>query len=231
MSPIDEQPLNGGEQHQRFDYTPRRVKAFGRGYSLFVSILKFSLPAAALVIIAALGFRLSGHTMTKPADIAANAPAEKTTPGQIALVAPKYEGTDDQGRPYTVTADRADRSMDSPDLVVFQNPLADITLGDNSWLALRSSTGTYDHVKQVLTLDSGVSVFHDSGYEMTLQNVTVSLKDKSAASAQPVTLHGPMGTIGARSLAVRDQGNLIVFGGPATMTIFRLGTDKKGGRG
>ena len=74
-----------------------------------------------------------------------------------------------------------------------------------------------------------VSVFHDSGYEMALKDLQINMKQKIAETKNPVWAQGPMGTIEAQSMSVRDQGDLIVFGGPATLTIFRLSTPK--GRG
>lgn len=214
------------EQHRHFKtYTPRRLSVFRQGYSLFVSILKFTLPLAALAIVGVLITRLTTSS-SQQKNLARVPSAEKTTPGQIELVQPKYEGVDNEGRPYTVTADKATRAVNAPDSISFTNPAADITLKDNSWLAVKAKTGTFDHKDEVLDLKDDVTLFHDSGNEMHMQSLEINLKQKSAHTDAPVQAQGPMGTIAAQNMSVLDQGDLIVFGGPATLKFFRLSGGK-----
>ncbi|MFH1158428.1 MAG: LPS export ABC transporter periplasmic protein LptC [Pseudomonadota bacterium] len=208
-------------------YAPRRLSALGRGYSHFVRVLKFILPLAALAVIGILIARLA-ETPQQP--ILASLPKEeKTTPGQIELVQARYEGVDDRNRPYTVTADKAVRDMGSPDAVLFENLLADITLQDKTWVAVRAGSGSLDRKTELLSLKDDVTAFHDSGYEMRLQDLRIDLKRKAAVTTLPVRAQGPMGTVAAQSLSVEEQGDLIVFGGPATLTIFRLSSRKERG--
>lgn len=214
--------------HDFTTYTPRRLGVFWQGYSLVVRILKFSLPLAALVIVAVLIVRLTSGT-SQVQNLASQPAAEKTTPGLIELVKPKYEDVDDKGRPYTVTADKATRAVNEPDVVTFTNPVADITLADNSWLAVNAKTGIFDHKNDTLDLKDDVTIFHDSGYELHTQELRLYLKLKTASTTLPVQAQGPIGTIAAQNMTVFDQGNLIVFGGPATLTLFRLSGGK--GRG
>lgn len=214
--------------HHFTTYTPRRLSVFRQGYSVFVRILKYTLPLAALVIVSVLITRFSTGS-SQPQDIAARPEAEKTTPGQIELVQPKYEGIDDEGRPYTITADKAMRADNTPDIMQFTNPVADITLEDKTWLAVKSSSGVFDHKNDTLNLKDDVTIFHDSGYELHCQVLQVDLKKKTAYTALPVQAQGPIGTIAAQNMSVLDQGDLIIFGGPATLTLFSLSGGK--GRG
>jgi lipopolysaccharide export system protein LptC len=215
----------------RFDsYTPRRISTLGRGYSLLVSVLKIGLPIVALVLIGLLIIRLTAEPLQQQKEqLAAIPKEEKTTPGQIELIKAKYEGVDEQGRPYTVTADRAVRAPDGGETVLFENPVADITLQDKTWVAARAKGGSFDHAAEKLLLKGDVSVFHDSGYEMHAEDLQISLKQKTAVTTLPVTAQGPMGTITAQNMSVEDQGDLIIFGGPATLTIFKLSAGKERG--
>ena len=209
--------------HHFTDFTPRRLNVFRQGYSLFVRILKVTLPLAALVIVGILISRLIASNPQLPNLATGSHPeTEKTTPGQIELVKPKYEGVDDQGHPYTVTADKATRAVNAPDSVLFTNPVADMTLTDKTWLAAQAKTGTFDHATDVLDLKDDVAVFHDSGYELHTQESRIYLKNKMARSPSPVQGQGPAGTLAAKDLSVLDQGNLVIFGGPATLTLFTL---------
>jgi len=124
-------------QRRSDTYAPRRLRALGRGYSVFVRILKLILPLAALAVIGILFARLNEDPQQQK--FTSLPQEEKTIPGQIELIQAKYEGVDDQGRPYTVTADKAVRAMDAPDAVLFENPMADIMLQDRTWVAAKAS--------------------------------------------------------------------------------------------
>jgi len=208
-------------------YAPRRLSTLGRGYSYFVRVLKFVLPLAALAVI---GILIAQLNETPQQQILTSLPKEeKTTPGQIELVQAVYEGVDDQNRPYTVTADNAIRDVNSPDAVIFENPLADITLQDKTWIAVKAVSGSLNRKTELLYLKDDVTVFHDSGYEMHLQDIRIDLKQKNAVTSLPMRAQGPMGSVSAQSLSVKNHGDLIVFGGPATLTIFRLSSPKERG--
>ena len=207
--------------HRFTDYSPRKLGVFRQGYSLFVRIMKFALPLAAVAIVGVLITRMTSST-PQLQNLAAQPQAEKTTPGLIEMVQPKYEGIDEKGRPYTVTADKVTRAVDTPDTVLFANPVADITLADKTWLAAQARTGTLDRATAILDLKDDVSIFHDSGYELHAQDLRIYLKLKTARTSLPVQAQGPIGTLAAKSLDVLDQGDLIIFGGPATLTFFTL---------
>ena len=214
------------ERSTRSDiYAPKqRLSALGQGYSVFVKILKFALPMVALVIIGVLISRLSGDPQQqKLADMPKD---EKTTPGQIEIIQAKYEGVDSQGRAYTVSADKAERDMKSPDSVVFTNPLAKITLANQSVVSAKSKNGSFDRQTDTLILKDDVTVFNDGGYEMLLQDIVINLKEKIATTSRAVRVQGPMGALTAQSMDVKDQGDLIVFNGPALLTIFHLSPRK-----
>jgi lipopolysaccharide export system protein LptC len=201
-------------------YAPRRLSALGQGYSVFVRILKFILPLAMLVIIGVLIARLSSDPQQQK--ITALPQEEKTTAGKIELVRAKYEGTDDQGHAYAVTADKTLRAMDAPDTVLFEKPLADITLQDKTWVAIKAEAGSFDHAAEKLSLKGNVTIFHDSGYELALQDIMIDLKQKTAATSAPVRAQGPLGSIAAKNMSVKNQGDLVVFGGPVALTVFKL---------
>ena len=219
-----------GKQHF-VNYTPRHLSVFRQGYSVFVRVMKLALPLVALTIVAVLVIRMSmGNPSTQ--NLAAHpqdAAAQKTTPGQIELIGPKYQGVDNENRPYTVTADKATRDVNAPDNIQFTNPEADITLTNKTWLAAKAKSGSLNHVSGTLVLTDEVSIYHDSGYELHAQDMHIDLKNKTASTALPVHGQGPIGTIEGQNMTIQDQGNIIVFGGPATLVLFHLTSGK--GRG
>lgn len=202
-----------------------RKPSEGGAYTRFVKLAKVFLPVAALVIVGIVASRLSRNPLQEMTDIRRD---EKTTPGQIEVVKAQYEGVDDKGRPYTLIAEKASRAVSAPDKVELYGLKADITLEDQSWIAVQAAKGIYDIKAEHMDFLGDVEVFHDSGYRMRLNDLAVDLATRHAVSKNPVRMQGPDGDIAAANIEVTDGGERIVFGGPATMTFFRLGRGGKG---
>lgn len=203
---------------------PRFQTAAFTGYSRFVRLAKIALPVCALIIVGVVIARLSQNPQQQ---MLAELPREETTtPGQSEVVQAQYEGRDAEGRPYTLIAAKAARSVTDPDTVLLEKPRGDMTLKDGSWVAVEAAAGAYDTKKETLVLSGDVAIFHDRGYEMHLKSINLDLAAKTASSKDPVTGQSPLGQISAANMAILDAGNRIVFGGPARMTLYRLGKDK-----
>jgi lipopolysaccharide export system protein LptC len=202
------------------DSRNRRLAAKGSGYTWFVRVMKIALPLAAIAIVGGVVSRLSKDPQI--AQLAELPKQEKTVPGQIELVKAQYEGMDAKGRKYTVTADTATRDMAADEAVFLEKPRADIALEGGSWLAVHAAKGRFDNKASKLFLSGGVTAYHDSGYEMHLQDLSVDVKARAAASLSPVSLQGPAGELRAQNIAVTGGGELVVFGGPAQVTLHRL---------
>ncbi len=197
-----------------------RLSAFGAGYTWFVRITKIALPLGALIIIGVVVTRMSSTPQAlQLADIPKQ---EKTKPGQSALEQARYEGTDSQGRKYTLTADRAIRDMTSLQAVALEKPKGEIALENNGWLKLEANRGRYDNGTGKLNLSEGVRLEHSSGYTITLQDADVDVKTRHVMTNKTVQVTGPIGDIDAATLEVTDGGDLIIFGGPAKALIKNL---------
>jgi lipopolysaccharide export system protein LptC len=205
----------------------RRYTGGGAGHTWFVRITKFILPVCVLVIVGIVTARLS---QDKQSLQIAQAPThDKTTPGQIDLVKPKYEGLDAKNRPYTISADRAHRVMGQEQVVALEKPKGDILMDDKSWIAVEAAAGTFNNTAQVLFLSDGVKIFHDSGYELHLKDVTVDLKTRHAQTHYPVDGQGPQAGISAQDLEVTDEGAMVIFGGPVKLTLWNISGKEKHG--
>lgn len=197
----------------------RRKNVAGAGYSRFVRLMRLVLPLAALALVALLlswpgmDERLSAP---KPED-PAGAPQ---TVGRNELVKPHFESADRQNRPFTITADNAIQNATDPNVVMLDNPAADMKMSNGSWLAARAQKGSYRQDAEKLMLEGGVRLYHDSGYEMTTEKMLVDIKDNRAWSDQPVHVQGPAGTLDATGLQTKGHEGLLVFTGPAKL-VFR----------
>ncbi len=206
---------------------PRMKRPAVEKYSLFVRTLKLIFPLIVIAIIAVLVSYLSMQEQGYISDISEQTSQEKTTqekttPGQIELLGAKYEGVDETGKSYTITADKANRVSESDDDVAFENPLTDIFLGDETWLALRSEGGFFNSMVEKLLLKESVKAFHDSGYEVDMKDIEIDMNTRSAYTSKPVTIQGPAGEAHAKSMKVLAGGEKIIFYGPLQMKLFNL---------
>ena len=86
---------------------------------------------------------------------------------------PRFQGADSKMQPYMVTAKSA--IQQDADTIVLNTVQADLTLKDNTWLAVKAEQGTLKLSRQVLYLVGNVDVFHDGGYEMHTERAFVDM--------------------------------------------------------
>ena len=188
-------------------------------YSLFVNSMKVFLPAlaAALIILVVAWPQLVPDENSFQIEIIKNA-AEQAK--NLAMINAKYDGVDEEGRPFTVTADMATQLSDQRTQIELQLPKADMTLNDGTWLALNAKVGNYDRDAELLDLRGDVSLFHDRGFEMTTESAQVNLAEGTAQGDQTVEGHGPVGILRAEGFQVLDRGSRIIFTGQSQMIFF-----------
>ena len=129
------------------------------------------------------------------------------------LTDPRYRGVDEQGRPYTVTAETAQQA--GPERINLTTPKGDITLKDGAWLMLQAREGVYMQHADQLDLSHDVTLYRDDGTTLTTASASVDLKNAAAAGAEPVHVEGPFGTLDAQGFTLLDNGTSIQFTGPA----------------
>ena len=133
------------------------------------------------------------------------------------LVDARYNGVDEKGRPYTITA--ATAWQIDPERVGLTLPKGDITLENGTWLMLTSKEGTFmQHLNQ-LDLVNNVTLYRDDGTTMHTNSASVDLKAGAAAGSEPVHVEGPFGVLDAVGFTVMDKGTAIDFPGPAHVVL------------
>ena len=151
-------------------------------------------------------------------------PIEEVMPshmGQNELLKPRFEAQDSKERPFSITADRALQDETNLNHITLQKPVADISLKDGSWVAIRSVSGFYKQDEQLLDLEGDVRLFHDAGYEIRTEKVIFDIDTQAATGDSPVFVQGPAGTLEAQG-GLQADGNsaTLTFQGPAKM-VFR----------
>ena len=211
-------PLGGrlaaGQQPGRLDYLTAgtRREAYTPAYTRLVRRLRVILPVVGLVAIAAviLWPRIR------------NAINHPTVLGEeerkARMVAGRFVGTDRNGRPYTVTYDTAEQPPGGGP-VEMVNPLAEITLDNGRWVAVKAAQGHYDQARGLIDLVGHVELLHDDGYRFTTERAHVEFDKNLIWGDRAVEGHGPKGQIEARGFRVADKGDTIVFTGPARLVL------------
>lgn len=189
--------------------------------SLTVTTLKKTLPAAAAILLIALALAPSWRAGPDANRVTYHVHA---TPGDTAtsrMQGAQYHGTDQQGQPFTVTADSAIQKND--DELALTGPVGDITLKSGAWLELRSKTGLFHQKSDKLGLTGNVTLYRNDGSTMNVAHADIDLHAGTAMSRSPVQAQGPFGTLtAANGFLLTNRGADITFNGPATLTLTQV---------
>ncbi len=132
----------------------------------------------------------------------------------LQVVSPRYQGVDELNRPFTVTA-RLARQPGQAQLMLLDQPRADIQLNDGAWVFVEARDGRFDRPAQRLELEGDVRIFHDGGTRFATEAATVLLNEGNAHGDRPTQAQGPFGTIDGEGFEMRDRGAVMVFTGRA----------------
>lgn len=181
----------------------RPVRRASRGYSRFVAAMKVVLPAAALAMVGLMAVWPSLYELPSPR-IAADR-------GQLEMINPRYFSADEQKQPYSVTAVKADRSADDENMMLLDQPQAEMTESDGTWVTIRSNQGWYDQQTGILRMRGDVHVMRDDGNEFTTAEADADVKKGTAWGDVAVVGQGPQGEINANGFRMTDRGKSIIF--------------------
>lgn len=203
--------LRGASVRDRAPPPPSRIAR----RRLAINLAKWVLPATAAVLLAMIALwpeiqRIAGATRANVAHLAGEVEGGR-------LIDARYNGIDDKGRPYTVTAATA-WQMDA-ERVGLTMPKGDITLQNGTWLMLTSKEGTYVQKLNQLDLVKDVTLYRDDGTTIQTASASIDLKAGAAAGSEPVHAEGPFGTLDAHGFTVMDNGSSIDFSGPAHVVL------------
>ncbi len=197
----------------------RRRAAPGRGYSVFVTLMKFLLPtvAAGLIVLVALWSQFNlNETRFQIGSVRLSTENVES----VRMVNPRYEGIDEESRPFSITADLATQPDDDTDVIELSAPKADVTLSSGDWIALSADKGRYRRHEELLDLAGQVSLFHDKGYELHTTSVTIDLEERSAAGQEPVQGHGPAGELAGQGFEVASEGRKVFLIGQSRVVLY-----------
>jgi lipopolysaccharide export system protein LptC len=206
---------------------PRRIgppRRASRRYSRFVAVTKIALPVIAVVTIAFIFAwpQLFPSVSTLRRTLGAIGVEELA---RSRMVNPRFRGVDDQGQPFSLTADVATPSATNPDLTDLENPRGDMTRTDGSWISITGDNGTYDRTQRLLDLGGRVSVFHDQGYEMQTTQMHFDFGTSIVQGNQPTAGQGPDTEFQSQGFRIEDRGMDVFLTGQSRVVIYHQPDD------
>jgi lipopolysaccharide export system protein LptC len=215
-------PQEGSTSRVRSEalWQPRDVKVGSSvaEYSRFVHRMKIGLPVAAGVIVLLVLLLPQLRSESERFRIGLKDMADVTT-DTLSMVNARYFGTDENGQPFSIVAESVRERPTADKLIDLTGPRAEIAAADGSRVEVTATAGVYDRGQEVLELTGEVSLRQQEGYEMHTSVARVQLKDNVASGDAPVKGTGPVGEIAAAGFIARQEDNVVVFTGPATLVL------------
>ena len=176
-----------------------------------INTAKWLLPAGALLLLSSIALWPELERATDKARVAMRGMGAAIEGGRVKNA--RYNGIDERGRPYTVTAVTA--RQDNPDRVRLEAPKADMSLENGTWMFVRAKQGVYTQQASQLDLSGDVVLYRDDGTTMTTETATLDVHGGAATGAEKTHVEGPFGTVDATGFTVLDKGAALQFWGPA----------------
>lgn len=127
----------------------------------------------------------------------------------VTVHGPRFDGFDDNDRPYTLTALTAQRRRDNPVLVDLVNP----RLKDVASSTVQARTGVWNSETEVLDLQGDVVMTDAAGYTFTSQQTRMYVRENRVEGQDPLTGFGPIGEVKADAYEVLEDGDRILLKG------------------
>ncbi len=194
-----------------------RDSTVNTGYTRFVKYMRFILPFAALtltVIVLTWPEMDNKVTVIPKEDI-----APQTEIGENELVNPHFKTTDAQQQPIDITAIRAIQNQENPNLIKLDKPNADLKMKDGSTIQIKADRGIYEQEVEKLFLEQNVQIHHGSGYTLFAEELRINMKTQEAFSDKTVRIKGSKAEINAKGLEGNMKEGILIFKGPATLTL------------
>ena len=140
--------------------------------------------------------------------------------GEVQLTGAHYRGLTPAGKPYEITAAKANEAPDGSGRVVMDQPTAVLTMRNGSLVKLQSNAGVFNKQTAIVSMFGAVVVTQpDRNLRLDTEALEANLKAGEVHSDVPVQVQDIDRRINADSMQVYDNGARIVFGGAAKMII------------
>lgn len=200
--------------------------AVSKGYSRFIKAMRYALPilALGLIVVVITWSEIDDKIVAIPKEELL--PSSDTIIGQTEVTNPHFESVDEFNQPITVVADQALQNQNNPDLINLTNPIADFKTEKGNAMHIEAQSGTLEQKEEKLFLQHNVKINHDDGYLVEAEELRINMKTKQAFSDKNITISSEKAVINAQGLDGNMEAGILIFKGPATLTIKELPKNK-----
>lgn len=196
----------------RVDAAFRRAQRHSRR----VRVLKFALPAVAVLAIAAF---VGVSWLSAPTGVSVGIGATAIENGRLVMSDPKLDGFTSDNRAYSMSAARAVQDLGNAARIDLEGIDARLPFDEANWITVAARSGMLDRSANTLALNSEVTVATDTGIKAVLQSATVDIAAGNLDTDDPVAITLDGARIEADSLQVRERGAVMIFENRVRMQI------------
>ena len=138
------------------------------------------------------------------------------TPGL--MTSPRLLGVDGQRQPFQLLARSAQQLGSSGDISL-QDIAGSLLTREGGKAALQAAKAYYDHQTRKVYLLGSVQLKDGRGHALSIEDLAVDMRAKTALTTGAVSGQTPQGAIQAQGLEVRDQGKRLIFKGPSSLEV------------
>ncbi len=222
----DGNPPSAQDRHAQTDavWEPRpqaEVEKSVAEYSRIVTRLKIALPVVAGLILLVIMVLPQLRSESERFRIGLKSVSDIAN-DTLSMVNARYFGTNDNGEPFQVTAqkvhERSELNENGTKLIDLTAPRAELNTNQGNHVVLTATSGIYDRKDEVLDLAGQIDLVQGET-EMHTTAARIRLKDSTASGNAPVTAKGSFGDIQATGFTARQNDRVLTFTGPATLVL------------
>ena len=173
-----------------------------------VRVLKFALPALAVLMLAAFAGFAALRELSIP-DVAIS--QVSLSDGKVAMDNLRLRGVTSDDKPYEVEAVRALQPVNGTGPVELFDITATLPMDTGQTAALEAETGTYDQAGGTMTFDGGLRFQTEDGMVATLQNARIDLETSTLQTDAPVDIRRQTTHISAQSMMIEQGGKVLIL--------------------
>ena len=131
----------------------------------------------------------------------------------------KFNGYNNIGNPYLLTASKAVKEIKNKDKIVLYNVKADIFINDKNWFFLNTSKAVFLINDNILFSNEKVKGFYDDGSSFTAPSIEYNFNTGIAKSKEGIVMYGKWGNIKADIFSFNSFEDKYRFKGKTVMII------------
>ncbi|MDR6625078.1 LPS export ABC transporter periplasmic protein LptC [Caulobacter segnis] len=131
----------------------------------------------------------------------------------LLLDKPRFTGVLKDGRPFLITADRAERDPNDQDLVRLSAPMLVRGYGQPDASQATAKSGVYREAAHTLLLTQDVKITNGEGYEFDAPQALIDMRTGEVSGNGGVAGTGPNASTRANTYSVKDKGDRVILNG------------------